>query len=373
MATTAFARDVVLSDLVSEDCRDEFSIKAAKERLKDRKIKVGRGEKKIRELCEELKGMEGKEVIEIPEKARGLTGKEGLVAAISGEFSFCSHYKSLLNLAKRYDVSYRVAINTCFFEKRQALLASNSGDLSSRGLHELLGRQVDQILEEFDIQRNPYLTDLRMRFARSLRPGIDQQAPYPHKLLGTVEGYPWICIPNEPFSGPALSGSRSGSERKVISFSSPIGPRIEDDDQFVYGYNNGLELVGSDKDGHFLRSIRLEYFCLEEGRADCNENNYDQKILLIEESVKSNGLISRAFDWGTDLRTDAREVLHTYLEARGARAQSNYFLEDGRDCGGGSQLRGDCEIAVRYFECAAETTLRVKDVLSLRWPDQSKK
>ena len=209
-------------------------------------------------------------------------------------------------------------------------------------------------------------------FARSLRPGIDKEAPYPHELLGVAEGYPWICIPNEPFSGPSLSGSNSGSERKIISFSGPIGPRIEDDDRFVYGYSNGLELVGSDKDNHFLRSIRLEYFCLKEGAAHCNENNHDQKILLIEESVKSKGLISRAFAWITDLRIDAQEVLHTYLAAKGGRAQTNYLLENERDCNG-SQLLGDCEIAVRYFECAVDTTHSVEDLLKLRLPVEDTK
>ena len=223
---------------------------------------------------------------------------------------------------------------------------------------------MDQILEQLHIRRNPYVTDLRMRFARSLRLGVDKRAPYPHQILELTEGYPWVCIPNRPFSGPNLSGSLGDSERKIINFSNPIGPRIEDSDKFVYSYNNGLEFVGSARDNYILRSIRLEYFCLEGNPSHCTEENYDQKILLIEESVKTKDLISRVFDWVSNLRPDAKEVLYSYLASKGGRAQTNYLFENEKGCEGTQLLMG-CEVAVKYFECAADTLHLTEEFLNL--------
>ena len=416
-------RDALLNDLTSADCQNQNSMQIAQKRLKDQNIKVPkaqRGTEGLRRLCEELRNTSAtvriSEEPKGPEEKKGLTTKlgltrrifgwfppwrkkkghkeslpkthfekmpfseenqktsktdEGLDTAIHGNFALCSSYEALKDTAERYSVPYKRAIDTCSHYQRQILLASDSPNSSLREF-EFLGNQVDQILEKFYIRRNPYVTDLRMRFARSLRPGIDEEAPHPHQVLGIEEGYPWICIPNEPFSGPSLSGSSSRSERKMISFSSPMGPRIEDDDKFVYSYNNGLELVGSDRDNYTLRSIRLEYFCLERDSAHCTKENYDQKILLIEESVKTKGLISRALDWITNLHPDTQEVLYTYLAAKGGRAQSNYPLEDEKDCNGTQLLMG-CEIAVRYFECAADTAHITKGLLNPSSSAQNRK
>ena len=130
-----------------------------------------------------------------------------------------------------------MAINTCSYYKRKALLGE--GKNSSAMDLGLLTSQVDQILNKLYIKRNPYLTGLRMRFARSLKPGIDPNAPHPFELLYIEEGHPWVCIPNEPFAGPSLSASSTSSQRVVINFNSPLGYRIEDDHGFVYDYAGG--------------------------------------------------------------------------------------------------------------------------------------
>ena len=154
MVSTAFGRipkrDVVLSDLVLEDCRDKESMETAKERLEGRNIKVGRGDRKIRALCEQLKGNEARRSHrKSPKRQKALQERRALRPPLVGTFSFCNHYKSLQRLAERYGLSYRAVINTCFSYKMQALLASNSHDLSSEGrkfLAHASGSSIGRIL-----------------------------------------------------------------------------------------------------------------------------------------------------------------------------------------------------------------------------------
>lgn len=341
-------REMVLSDLSREDCQSKESMKAAKTRLKERGVKVGWKLKKIRKFCGKINGEGTDDNVNVG----NFEVDKDFVAVIQNDVNICGNYSRLKTVAKRYGLAYRTAVSTCSYLKRKALLAAGSGNPSAINL-EILGGQIDQILDKIYIQRNVYINDLRTRFARSYKPGIDVSAPSPFELLMVVEENPWICIPNEPFAGPSLYGSGSNKVISTVTFKNPLGYRIEDDDGFTYGYANGMELVGNSEDGKILRSIRLEYFCEKEAPADCTDQNKDQRVLLIEESIRNKGLISRLFGWISKLEFNAQEVVYAYLAAKAGRSQTDYLTQNEKDCKGLNLLTG-CEMASRYLECVAD-------------------
>ena len=376
-ANTVFAkaprRDMFVDDLTPRDCRDKQTMKAAQIRLKSQNIRA-RKFKKILKFCGHINALPSGPGA-TPPPAQGeedptkMGKRESFTTAIGKDYSICENYRYLQEAAKKYGLTYSVALSTCSHYRRQALLGpgknySAEGDSSGVDFA-LLASQVDQILQKLYIKRNPYITGLRMRFARSLKPGIDPDTPHPFELLEIEEGYPWVCISNEPFAGPSLSGSYVSSQRTVINFSAPLGYRLEDNHGFTYDYLAGTELVGSNENGHTLRSIRLEYFCMKERPADCNRENHEDVILLIEESVKGKGLLSRGLGWIGGLGFNAQEAIYSFLAAKGSRSQTDYLSENARGCKGLHLLTG-CEMAVNYFECTADTEDSVNNLMNFR-------
>ena len=362
-------RDMFIDDLTSRDCQNKQTMKSAQIRLENQNIRA-RKFKKILKFCGHINALPSRSAVSAPppgqEKEDSIKGKrESFTTAIGKNYSICKNYRSLRETAKKYGLTYAMALNTCSHYRRQALLGPNKNSSAIRFV--LLASQVDQILQKLYLKRNPYITGLRMRFARSLKPGIDPETPHPFELLHTEEGHPWICISNKPFAGPSLSSDfyDSSHQRVAITFNSPMGYRLEDNHGFTYDYLGGTELVGSGEDGNTLRSIRLEYFCQKEKPADCNGENHEDMILLIEESTKGKGLLSRGLNWILGLGLNAQEVIYSYLAAKASRSQTDYLSENERGCKGLHLLKG-CEMAVNYFECTADTEISMKNLMNLR-------
>ena len=358
-------RNILIDDLTLKDCQNKQTMKAAQVRLKNQNIRAGRF-KKILTLCGSINAPGTRTVLSVlpsikEDSTKGKT--ESFTSAVEKDYSICENYRSLQNAAKRYGLTYGMALKTCSHYRRQALLGPSKDSSAIDFI--LLASQVDQILKKLYLKRNPYIVALRMRFARSLKPGIDPGTPNPFELLQIEEAHPWICISNQPFSGPSLTSPYRSSQRTVMNFYAPLGYRLEDSHGFTYDYLGGTELVGSGEDGRILRSIRLEYFCLKEKPADCNDENYDDIVLLIEESAKGKGPIPRGLDWIRGLGLNAQEVIYSYLAAKASRSQTNYLSENQRGCKGINLLMG-CEMAVNYFECTADTENSMKNLMNLR-------
>ena len=83
---------------------------------------------------------------------------------------------------------------------------------------------------------------------------------------------------------------------------------------------------------------------------DCNKAKHISKTLIIEESVRTQGLAQRFLNIFDGLKFDLAETLETFLAARASRARSDYLTVNKEHCTGSELFRG-CEMAINYLEC----------------------
>ena len=346
LGTTTFARDFLPSDVYPEECFDKTTMKAAEKRLKSSGIeKVSMD--KIKDACRFVTQVNQGSGIPIEDLIKRLTTfnaefstyvKQGL------GISLCNDRHALLKLARKHGIGMRNAHGICRDHEKSVLNGINSQDITSIDPI-ILGDELLSILDALHIERNPYVSGLRTRFVRSHKPGIEPEAPSPQSFV-KKDGSPWICSGNKPF---------------LHKFGTPVGifplkffaygNRVQDSDGFLYNTVNSLEMTAGDPEGEgFLRNIRVEYFCEKLNPANCSEDNADLKVLLIEESVRTKGLLYSLFNWIKGLGSNYQDILMNYMAARAWGSQGDYISKDARECRKSGPFFG-CEVAVNYLEC----------------------
>ena len=359
-ATTAFARGGLVPGVTSKDCTSTKTKKQAKKRVLKNDIgKVWSGRKARKRLTQQIEAtcdvlsLSAKNKINVPQGDEDMTLLEKLEADLFTNIEPCQSGKGKKALAKHYGLSIRTVAKVCSKVVRE-VMASGGSDNSSILGELLLGAQLDEILRDVGLERNPNAIRLRREFMNAYKPGIHEEVETPYELLNRY-GEPWYCVANQPFvSTSTMVNTDLPNEIGEMVFNN-MGTRLwsNDDfrggDTFFFDPGNGMEITGANASGEIMRHIRLHYFC-EKGEEDCGlEEEPDLRVLIIEETVKTRGLLSRFFDWVNGLGFNKKETVHNYLATRARRGKNDYF-ENGGKCNGKNLILG-CEMAVNYFEC----------------------
>ena len=350
---TAVARDFIPSDVYPEDCVDKKAMKQAEKRLKN--LEIGKvSMSKIKDACR---------FVYVAQQGSGIPVEayERRLATFNAEFGFyvdegrgmdiCTDRFALFKLAKKHGVSRWDAHNTCRRHEKTILnsISPHPQEGQGSGIALLMfGEELLNMLDGLNIERNPYVSDLRIRFSRAHKPGIEPEASSPQSLV-KKDGSPWLCTSNRPFFhefGSFSSGNAVGTLRFYV-----YGNRVKDSDGFLYGVVNSLEMTAADPKGEgFLRNARMEYFCENINPANCSEDNADLRVLIIEESVRTKGLLYSFFSWLKDLKPDPKKAFMNYMAAKAWSAQGDYISKDIKECRKAAPFFG-CEVAVNYLEC----------------------
>ena len=352
MLATASARDFLPSDLNTEDCFSKESMKQAEKRLKGKGIQRVSFDK-IKDACRFVPNASHGSGISIEQLEKRL-------ATFNAEFStyiehgqgvnLCSDRHALLKMASKHGIGMRNAHNICREHEKAVLNGINSQDVTS--LDPIaLGDELLSILDSLHIERNPYVSGLRTRFVRSHKPGIEPEAPSPQSLV-KQDGSPWVCTGNKPFLhkfGTFSSGNNSTGIFPLKFYA--YGNRVQDSDGYRYNTVNSLEMTAGDPKGDgFLRNARVEYYCEKINPANCEEDNADLKVLIIEESVRTKGLLYNLFNWIKGLGTNYQDLLMNFMAAKSWGSQGDYISKDAKECRRSGPLFG-CEVAINYLEC----------------------
>ncbi len=251
----------------------------------------------------------------------------------------CNNTGKLKKAAKKADISKLAAQKICRVYLKD--LADTATDTKINGTTD--DKDIDDLLEALGLKRNVYALDLRIRFTQALSPSITEGAETAREVLQAVDT--WPCIIHQPFNGSDLSGSAK-NETTGIAFS-VLANLIQDDSGYKYGYRNNVELAGADRNNENIRSIRYEYFCEKEGNENCTVENYDQRVLYIEETLQGPGLITYISNYLSGGGIDAEEAVMQLLRNKAVPALNNITNNQCSDF----RLFTGCEMVVNYYEC----------------------
>ena len=376
--STINKRAIRSSSLTIEDCLTEHSRAAARSRLKSIGFETGYTLDKVNRACEEViakhNGPLPKGMGHFTPTDKDLESRfDGFALMVREDISVCRNLPKLSSRARLYKLSMKTAQYICHEVTREALdgLTSHDPTVIEQGA---LGDQLNNILEDISIKRNASIRGLRARFLRAVKPGITPGAISPNQLLDR-DGEPWYCVAHQPFvGGSSYFNSSLTNTMTSIAFTAK-GYDLQDSDGFRYDWVTGSELTGNGPhaQGTHMRHIRLEYFC-EGGKQDyCDESEHDLRAIIIEETVKTPGLLSRIITnvfnainfLPTNVQGEAAAQVHSYLAARARRAQNDYLTENQKDCNGKQLLTG-CEMAVNYFVCWDDIQYVIRNVFRSR-------
>lgn len=238
-------------------------------------------------------------------------------------------------IARRANVGVREARRICDRYYEALINANANGDLTTLDPGE--EDDLEALLDSLGLRRNFYVQALRERFVLAMTPGVLEEEPSKQELLKAQDT--WACLSHEPFERGNLSGS---TETKVVGISfSGIGEYIRDNSGFEYAVINQEELISSDMEQDKVRAVRYEYYCERNG--ECNQENYDQRVLIVEETVRRQGLIGYIVDLIDGFGINQDEAVQTFLRANAVRALNR--VTD-NTCGWSS-----CELVTKYYEC----------------------
>ena len=239
---------------------------------------------------------------------------ERLRAELFTNYGPCESGDGKRALSDRYGFSIRTITRACEDMRQKAISSMGSDEI-------LLGTQLDQILDDEGVGRNPNMKRLRRDFMRAHKPGIDADVESPYELLSHF-GDPWLCLANRP--------TASGDDNSLIQLSfSNMGGRFRDSDKYLYDMGNGLELTGLKNGGETLRHLRVLH-------------SEETRVLLIEESVRQD----------------------SPLAANAPPAKNDYFESGTCD---GEQSSATCEVAINYYECWEDMEMVFTNLYGVRF------
>ena len=319
-------------DVTQQDCANEQSMAHARQKLAEGGVDIGGGSMGIRRLC--------------GHSPSNLNPKEKITALVSDikqNPSLCIDQRMRRRAALEYGLTYTLSTDICDRLKRILLQDFDFNKEENKS------QRLSKIFEAEKVEKDVYVSGLRKRFVKALKPGIEADAPRPIELLPRPDG--WLCKPNRPFihrSNDIMTNPPGAFPLKFTVFNK----RIEGGG-FVYDTANGIELAGTDAKGEQKRSIRLEYNCVLDP-LDCNESNSDGQTLIIEVAISKGDLLAKtqSFSWLKKLTSSDQKEVQNYV-SKASPAINDYPSSINHD-----------EIALNYFECFDDPFRALEQMLS---------
>lgn len=259
----------------------------------------------------------------------------------------CESGRKLRAAAKKAGISTRRARAIC--EAYELKLLEQSGK-SDTDLDPGEDDDLDKLLESIGLKRNFYVTDLRRRFTLALTPGALDDEPSIPGLLGATDT--WGCLAHEPWKE---TGGLTGSvDKNIVGISfKNIGFFNIDNSGFEYGLIEGKELIGSDQDNRKARAVRYSYYCEKGKPEDCNQDNYDTRVLYVEETVQGKGILGYLADYVDGFGIDPEEAAMQFLRNKAGQALNRVTYNECKDF----RLFTGCEMVTKYYECYEDSSI----------------
>lgn len=266
----------------------------------------------------------------------------------------CDSNKKMKRAARKYKISRRTVRAMCEAYKLKLMENANKTDTDLDPGEE---DDLDALLEAIGLKRNFYVTDLRRRFTLALTPGVLEDEPSIPGLLRSVDT--WGCLAHEPWKG---EGGLTGSvDKNVVGIQfSNIGFYNSDNSGYEYGLIDGKELIGSDQDNLKARAIRYAYYC-EKNPNDCNQENYDSRVLYVEETIQGKGILGYVGDYVNGFGIDANEAALQFLRNKAGQALNRVTFNECKDF----RLFTGCELVTKYYECYEDSALLFNQLYGL--------
>ncbi|MCY4643345.1 MAG: hypothetical protein OXB88_01880 [Bacteriovoracales bacterium] len=353
-------------DITATDCRTSMAMRRAKMRLAQEGFNAGLGLGKMQSLCETLHSLKDGQETPEPQTLKGLPvgtntftntamemdeGIDRFTAEVQRDYvKTCRDRKNLEKLSGKHGISPFVAASVCHQLLKEVLKSIDSQDFTVVQ-QELLGLKISDILDALGFiekSSRSIAAGVRLRFARSDKVGYSGDSINPYEVLPNGNR-PWYCISRRPYPTNQMTGGKQAGVTTLLF--TLLGHDASDSDGFVYSMVNGYEFAGTDSAEHILRSVRVEFACEKESSANCNQFNYDYRILIIEESIRTrNALLAYLLDKFVPGVKSGENHLVKFLKSKSGWALTDYFGRSEKNCYGKKFFKG-CEISVNYLQC----------------------